>query len=382
MFLLSRWFLQLSMSILFILPVYVVHAHEVQLDIQATAGTNPQRLVQIINEKIDYYNETYPDIRFVHIDGGKDWHGDLVTILTILGDKPDALDYQHPPQLSKMLLDVSIQRLKAMLELDIVSATLFRVGQDSVINRANVCIITLNPDVFVANDYQATQYMLDVSDEEMKNIHPARYLDHEHHLEFTLDHEAFHCLDSYFNGGSPQTKLELGGEYNLFRRESVADAYAMAKHIKRHQDHTPYARNIIHARALWLFSDSPNRCTFETIRDLLNYDHEALRKTPEKQLIGLATHIRNKTVGNYDAYVVQRAAAIHAAQSIGIDIRYYGEQWAELSETASNQALIQHLVNRYQFYYEMLYNDEPIPIEAPPKHDWIHKYKREDSGPE
>ena len=362
--------------VLMVVSIRTTHAHGVLPEIEPGTSSEPTEIQKIIDLKLDYYNNNYKDIRFVQFRGGAEWHGDLVTILTMLGTDPDALDYEHPPQLREILLDVSYDRLKTMLQLNIVSATMFRVGKDSVVDRANLCIITLNPEVFVANDYIATKYMLDISSEDMEKIDPARYLDHEHHVEFTIDHEAFHCLDSYFNGGSPQTTKDLGAEYNLFRRESIADAYAMALHIKNHKGITSYARNIVHARALWVFSDSPNRCTFETIRELLNYDHEQLSKITDKQLIGLAQHIRNKTVGDYDSYVVQRAAAIHAAKSLGMDIEYYGEQWAELSEVATNPALVQHLVNRYQFYYEMLFNDELIPMDAPPRHEWINKYHR------
>ena len=354
-----------------ILTAQTVYGHEVNPVLGPSQGkSGPKELRLIIRKKLDYYNKTYPEMHFMQVDGGNDWHGDLVAIMTMLGNDPDALDYQHPPLLREELMNVSLERLKLMLESNVVSATLFRVGKDSIVKRANLCVITLNPNEFVANDYQSTRYMLDLSDDEMKKVHPARYLDHYHHLEFTMDHEAFHCLDSYFNGGAPQTHQQLGGEYNLFRRESISDAYALVMHIREHGDLTSYARNIVHARALWLFSDSPNRCTFETIREVLTYDFEALRATPVNQLIGLVTHIRNKTVGKYDSYVIQRVAAVNAAKQMGMNLKYYGEQWEEVSKEPTNPTLVQYLINRYQYYYAMLFTDKPILMEAPHGHDW------------
>ena len=347
-----------------------VMAHEVVPHTGPSMSSKPAELGKIIKQKIEYYNKTYPEIHFVHVDGGDDWHGDLLAIITMLGTSPDALDYQHPPDLRETLMNVTMERLRIMLQADVVSATLFRVGQESILKRPNLCVITLNPNEFVSSDYQATRYMLDLDDDVMKKVHPARYLDHIHHLMFTLDHEAFHCLDSYFNGGSPQTEKELGGEYNLFRRESVADAYAMAFHIREHGDVTPYARNIAHARALWLFTDSPNRCTFETLREVISYDDKVIRSVPVKDLISLATHVRNKTVGNYDAYVAQRVAAIHAAMELGRDIAFYGEQWEKASEKQANPALVKHLINRYEYYYAKLFTDDPIPMVAPHGHEW------------
>lgn len=350
--------------------VCTVSAHQVAPSTDELPQSSNGRVLAVIKQKLDYYNQTYPDIRFVHADGGSDWHGDLVAILMMLGVNADTLDYQHPPEVRETLLNVTLERLKRFLEADVVSATLFRVGKNSVINRPNLCVITLNPDVFIANDYQATRYMLDLSDAEMEKVHPARYLNHIHHLEFTLDHEALHCLDSYFNGGSPQTTAEFGGEYNLFLRESIADAYALMMHIRIHGDSTRYAKNIVHARALLIFSDSSNRCTFETIREVLDYDHEVIKKMPVRDIIGLATHIRNKTVGDYEAYLVQHAAAISAAAAMGKNVAHYGQQWQELAGLPGNKALIAHLINRYEFYYQMLFTDDVIPLEAPHGHDW------------
>jgi len=358
-------------SVVILLVIHsMVMAHEVVPNTNPALASSPEKLQKIIRQKLDYYKKTYPEIHFVQLNGGEDWHGDMVAVMTMLGSNPDALDYQHPPDLRETLMDVTMERLKIMLEADVVSATLFRVGQDSVIGRANLCVITLNPYVFVANDYQATRYMLDLEDEMMKKVNPARYLDHMHHLMFTLDHEAFHCLDSYFNGGSPQTDKEFGGEYNLFRRESIADAYAMAMHIREHGDVTPYARNIVHARALWLFSDSPNRCTFETMREVLTYDVKLLRSVSMKELINLVTHLRNRTVGDYAAYVAQRVAAINAAMEMGMDISFYGPQWEKLGNMSANAALVQYLVNRYEYYYAKLFTSDSILLEAPHEHEW------------
>ncbi len=366
----SSYIYSLGSVLILLLTHSLTMAHEVMPNSNPALASSPEKLHKVIRQKIDYYNKTYPEIHFVQINGGDDWHGDMVAIMTMLGSNPDALDYQHPPDLREMLMDVTMERLKIMLEADVVSATLFRVGQDSIVGRANLCVITLNPYVFVANDYQATRYMLDLDDDVMKKVQPSRYLDHIHHLMFTLDHEAFHCLDSYFNGGAPQTDKELGGEYNLFKRESISDAYAMAMHIREHGDITPYAKNITHARALWLFSDSPNRCTFETIREILAYDVKVIRSVSVQELIRLVTHIRNKTVGDYDAYVEQRVAALNAAMEMGMDISFYGKQWEEAGARQANAALVQYLVNRYEYYYAKLFTNDPILLEAPHEHDW------------
>ena len=330
-----------------------------------TAPTNGQ-LELIIQDRINYYNNKYPDIRFVHLAGGKDWTGELIAIITMLGSQVSAMDYEHPPELREDVMEVSLERLRRMLKYDIVSATLFRVGQDSIFERPQLCVITLNPDAFVASDLKATQYMLDVSDEVLEKIHPSRYLNNKDHLEFTLDHEAYHCLDSHYHGGVPMTQETLGGEYYLFRRESVADAYAMAKHIQSRRMVTAYARNLVHYRALWMFTDSPNRCTFETVREVLKYPPGSLVNMSDTELGELAVELRDKAVRLYDGYVRQRSAALKAAKVLGLDPVLYGDQWCDCEKMETDPELVAFLVNRYRYYYDQLFTDDVIPLEAPP----------------
>jgi hypothetical protein len=263
-------------------------------------------------------------------------------------------------------MSATIDRLRQMLEYNIVSATLIQNGQDSIIQRPYLCVITLNPEAYVASDRAATRYMLDLSEETLDRINPIKHLDHLQHLEFTLDHEAFHCLDSHIYGGAPVTHKTLGGEFNLFRRESAADAYAMAMHIRSKQQITNYARNLVHYRALWLFTDSPNRCTFETIREVLRLDVNELTKMTDDQLIDLAIILRDKAVRPYDGYLKQRASALKAAKILGLDTTIYGDEWCECENIETNPEQVGSLVNRYRFYYDQLFTDDEIPLQAPP----------------
>jgi hypothetical protein len=318
----------------------------------------------IIASKIRYYNEHYPDIKFVHIDGGKDWHHDLSEVMIMLGDKPIAMDYDHPPELRKDLIEVSIIRLRRMLQDGIVSSTLFMSGENSLIEQSFLCTITLKPDIFVADDATATQYMLDLPDDVIEKVHPSRHLDHRHHLEFTLDHEAFHCLDSYMHGGIPMSEKSFGSHYYLFRRESVADAYAMAKHIHDNGAITRYARNMTHFRAMSLFT-GPNHYTFETTREVLRQDPKVLQAMSDDELINFALNLRNQKVRPYQEYLAVRAATLKAAKILGVDIGNYGEDWCQCENIETTAEQVNFLVNRYRYYYEQLFTDETVPLEAP-----------------
>ena len=162
------------------------------------------------------------------------------------------------------------------------------------------------------------------------------------------------------------THETLGGEYHLFRRESIADAYAMAKHIKSRRKVTTYARNMVHYRALWLFTDSPNRCTFETIREVLKYPPDTLVTMSDMELGKLAIELRDGAVRPYDGYVRQRSAALKAAKVLGLDPALYGDQWCDCEKMETDPGLVASLVNRYRYYYDQLFTNNVIPLEAPP----------------
>jgi hypothetical protein len=365
-----RWITGLAClgpALLSVSPVFPVGADA------AARFSSPDQLNAIVQQRLSHYSRQYSDIQFIHLKGGDDWYSDFVAVVTMLGHNAVALDYEHPPELAADVMELSFERLKRMLMADVVSATAFKVGQGSSITRPKLCVITLNPKTFVASDRTATQYMLDLTESVMAKVNPARYLNHRQHLEFTVDHEVFHCLDSILLGGAPMTKLPLGGEYHLFRRESAADAYAMALHLKKYGRVTNYARNMTHARALWMFTDSPNRCTFETVREVLITDPKQFSEASEKQLLRWAKKTIDRTVRDYHGYVHQRAAALQAASTLGMDPELYGENWCDCAKIKTEPRLVAQLVNRYRYYYEHLFTDERLALDAPPLIDSLQR---------
>lgn len=319
----------------------------------------------LVEGKIAAYSESFPDILFAQLEGGERWHGEMIALITVLGPDAQPLDYQHLPRQRTELMELTLERLVVMLRTHIISATTFRLGDTTTSRRPYVCVITLNPARVVKNDIEATRYMLDITADTIKRVHPARFLDHEDHLGFAVDHEVFHCLESIYHGGAPMTDKELGGEYNLFSRESKADAFALAMHLRARGRVTAYARNITHVRALWLFSDSPNRCTFETLREILKLEPAKLTAMSPRDVMALAREVGERTIGSYEAYVERRVAALKAARILGLEPRLYGKIWPEVERQPSDTALVGFLVNRYRYYYDQLFTDSPVPLEAP-----------------
>jgi hypothetical protein len=345
---------------IFFAPSSLVHT-------QPTA-TNSAELSQqhktIIKNKISFYNNRFKDIQFMLLDGGSDWQAELHAVMSLLGDNSVALDYEHPQELRQDVMDVTITRLRLMLENDIISSTLIQTNQKSTSNRAKLCIVSLNPEVAVANNTEATRYMLNYDDELIEKVNPSRHLDTRNHLSFLLDHEFFHCLDSFLFGGVPMTHEILGGEYNQFRRESAADAYALSMHLRKNGKITNFARNIVHIRALSMFNNSPSHHTFETLGETIRLDINRLIAMNIIDIITLSKTTMNKTIGNYSDYRNQQAAELRAARALGLEPILSEEAFGELEKINIDPSWIQLLVEHYLYFYKQLFTDHVINLEV------------------
>lgn len=331
------------------------------------AVSDPAVTRAAISRKLALYNDAFRSIRFIHLEGGEDWAGELVALLTLLGVDAVPLDYQHPPDMRGTLFDVTVERLHRLLQNDVMSATMFGVTPDSVLDRPNVCVITLNPETFPANDLDATRLLIGVTDELAGRIHRARHVDHRHLLHYSLEHEVFHCLDTYYYGGAPMTHEQFGGEYNMFRRESGADAWALAMHLRTSGEVTVFARNMVYLSELWMFSDSPNRCTSESMLRLLESDPGKLAAMSLQELVELVAGVRDASVAPYRDYVRQMAVALQAVRRLGIDTGSYGGQWGECEKIEVSSEQVDAREGRYRYYIQQLTTDTPVVFERPPR---------------
>lgn len=318
---------------------------------------------EVIASKIDFYNKQFPSIHFMHLEGGAGWREDMAELLVILGSAADNIDYVHPSNLQDELLYVVLVRIKQFLQEDVISSSAFRVDNKGKPNRPNVCVITLNPLTVLRDDKEATRYMLEMSVDAMAKVHPSRYLDHRDLLGFAIDHEAYHCLDSYHYGGIPQTKDPILAEYKNFKRESAADAYAMAMHVKQHGSITPYARNLVLVRALGVLYDTPSHYTFDTVREVLRIDPAYMSSRSTQGILELSRQIRDQTVGSYDGYIQHRAAVLNVTRRLAHDSNVDDAHPKEIQLTTPEESLAKVLMNRYQHYYGELFSDQPMQIE-------------------
>ena len=322
----------------------------------------------IIKSKFNFYNDTFKDIQFMHMDGGIGWQDKLNSILNLLKNNAVALDYEHPQDLRQDLIYVSIERLKYMVKNDEISSTLFRVNNKKIIPRGNLCIISLNPEIIGTDDIGSIRYMLDYSDKLINKIHPSKYIDAQNFIKYSVDHEIFHCLNSFLYGGAPMTHELMGGEYNQIIRESAADAFALSMHLKKKEKVTSFARNIVHIRALSIFNNAPEHNTFNTVSKVLKFDINQLKKMNVMEIISLSMRLASETVGTYHEFINQQALELRAEKDLSLENSRSKESLKELVNIIPEQSKVKRMVNNSRYYYKQLFTDTVIDLEAEPLH--------------
>ncbi|UCH53455.1 MAG: hypothetical protein JSW09_01185, partial [Pseudomonadota bacterium] len=321
---------------------------------------------ELIQRKLAAYNAAFPEIHFVHFEGGELWHGEMVALKAFLGTESAPLDYEHPPHLRPELMEATLARLVHVLRQNVISATAFRLPADNATGRGNLCVVTLNRQHAAASDFETTRDMFGLEKAVAGKISHARYLNTVDYVEFAVDHEVFHCLASVYVGGAPIVRKEFGAEYNQYRRESASDAFALAMHIRAHGAITPYARNITHVRALGLLSNRPDHCTFKTTREILKIKPETLAAMSPRDLMAFARQTAERWIDSYDAYVDWRIAALQAARIVGLASFSDADLRRETEQRPAAKEQVELLVKRYRYYYEQLFTDTELSFDILP----------------
>lgn len=315
---------------------------------------------QILHDRLNLYRQAFPHIKFVRAQGGDHWEQEYLRIASLLGEKPDALDYEHPPQFTNDLMIVTMERLAMMLRRNEVSETLFRTDKQGALKGSLVCVITLDPKEIIHNDLAATAYMIRLPDSLLVKIHPGRRLNPSDFLLFAIDHEVYHCLESAIIGGAPLTAKAYGGEYNEYRRENSADAFALAMQRRGTEGSTQFAQNIMLVRSLWFLDGGPCYRTDESLKVIRAMPRAELREKTIAALVQLADAVRDREGDNYESFIEHEAIALQAAEQIGFKPSDYGRNWISLAQHKSSAKRVTETAGYYLELYGHLFDDTPI----------------------
>jgi hypothetical protein len=295
--------------------------------VAAASELDPQtreRLDAFLLQKQKYYNREFPDISFVNFEGGDETTGDLSTLHTLLGPEPSNLDYEHPPQLRQDLMDVSMTRLESMLLDRDPSATLFQADERLGWND-KLCVLTINPSVIAGSNAHATSHLLGLSHDDIEHIPDANCLHCQYYLEFVFDHETYHCLKSAYVGPQLLSDKALWAEYNHYRDENGADAFAMILHIARSGEITPFARNFARIRGLALYNLDPDHMTTAGLERVFALAASEIEGMDVHRAFALANAIRAQIAPDYEDYLRYLAASVRAAEMLGLSALIGGD---------------------------------------------------------
>jgi len=310
----------------------------------------------IIDRRIADYREMYPEVEFLWLEGGDGWRGNMVALHVLLGSGSTNLDYVAPALANADLLEVNLDRIARFLHGNVVSAATFRVGDGALAKRPYVCLVALNPRVFATDPVAATRQMVDISEEEFAQVHPGRLLDTGDHLSFAVDHEIFHCLESIYYGGMPLTGEKYGGEYHGFQRDSAADSFALAMHLRDHGSVTDYTENILLIRALWMVTECPDICALEPIRAIQSTPADILSDFEPMELVDYVIDLRDRMVSDYELFEEARPAMRGAAAALGLG----PPDTDPASQSLATARAVQRRIDRYHFYFRQLFVDKPV----------------------
>jgi hypothetical protein len=271
-------------------------------------------LEQVIAERLEFYNRHFPGIRFVVLAGGDQWLDSLSTLYTLLGKDSTNLDYECPVDLRKDLLALCVARVKMMLMDSESSATLFRVGVNSLSDRPVLCVVTLDARGMARDDFHATRHLIPLGDAVVRRIPRDHWLAHREYLAFVIDHEVFHCLDSYHNRPIPRSSKEQWAQYMGFYNENGADAFAMAMHLRRYGRVTRFARDLLRIRGIALYGGNANHFTYGALDRVLQAPVSRLESMGVMNVLKYASELRDAVVPDYDRYLAYRARARQASR--------------------------------------------------------------------
>lgn len=304
-------------------------------------------LANLFNYKIEQYRQLYPEILFMVLKGGDEALADMGMLDMVLGYQPVSLDYDHPPELREALMYVNVERIFLMLQLQMPSASLFKADQP-LGWQENVCVLTIDPANVAGDSVQATNHLLNFPPEVIQKIPEKLKLQPRDYLEFVIDHEIYHCLQSLYMGPQVISDKEFWAEYNHLHDEFGADAYALAMHIKKRGQVSSFVENINRIRGMSLYNADPEHLTSKAFDQVLKIPVKTLVKMTSKEVFNVATGIKESLTTSYAEYMKYLVSAVEAIKAIGVISPENEALGNAIKNFQPDQDLVRELVNGSQ----------------------------------
>jgi len=277
--------------------------------LRALAGDGP---ADVAVRELAKYAEAFPDIRFVRLQGPDDVSR-LDVLRALLGDDASNLDYEHGLDARELLVEAQFDRIELMLRWRQPSATFFVTGLHAAMVRPVVCVITLDENHLAANPLAATAFMLGKKHlDALPYVRSRARLDSADFIRFAVNHEVFHCLDTYLHGPRyPVNSTKERMHYFRFRGEFRADLFAALAQRQVAPNDASFLRAIAAYRHLALIDVDASHLTASAVHTALSMPNGEIASLPLDALVRRAAGVAARVLPTRDEFVELVAAATY-----------------------------------------------------------------------
>jgi hypothetical protein len=271
-----------------------------------------------VDQQLARYTRRIPEMGFLRIYGekGARFAGQLAGLL---GNSAENMDYAHEEDQRRDVVNLQVHRIARMVEQNLPSATLFKVGRNSAFEHRYLCVITLDTAPYRIDPDYATHLMASDMHQGLSDSSNQPYIQNEDFLRFTVDHEVFHCLNAYFNGASfRKTSNGVTSHYDHFLNEAKADAYASLMFNQVQERKKKFLHNMAVIRTQALAVTDTLHATSKIIR-LSSGICLAVNMLETEEVVYFATKLVNQNSPSLSEYGQHLANMVEAVKRLGGD---------------------------------------------------------------
>ena len=299
----------------------------------------------IVSQRIAVYSQEYPEIAFVVLYDMKTYRR-LLPLEKSLGATVRNMDYQHPLNLRATLVEAQEYRIRRMLENGMGSATLFSTPDAVFTRKPFTCVLTWFDMPLEKDPLAASRFIYNLDEQMLRAMPESRRINNMDFLMFSIDHEVFHCIDSYVNGYSfPSTSDNIEACCSRAKAELRADTFAALSHLSRHPDRKTFLINLGNARTLNLLNWDLEHYTGYMFSEVVAMDDMDPR-VDIKTLVHKAMHLAEQLAPFYRGHRQFLATVWAALQTLSTDKVNVPEEYADVQGEVVKIKDVELLCNR------------------------------------
>ena len=285
---------------------------------------------QLIDEQLSFYGKAYPEIDFVLLYKMEDFD-QLTPLTSSLGEDLSNVDYEHPDNLRLTLVEAHEYRITLQLENGNASATLFNTPNALNSKKPYACLITFSFPLQAESMLAATRFMYDLDEDALDSLPESYHLDNQDFMQYSIDHEVFHCIDAYTNGFLyPRTQDQIKVSLDRIRVEERAEIFASLAHLSRQPNGMKFLKSLATARTVNLLSGDIAHYTSDVLY-MLAESNERKISDDIKTLVEQSMHLADDLVPSYTEHKEYLVTLWTVLKEFGIDTDILFSDYPELA---------------------------------------------------